>query len=59
MVMDYKEMWEKLKEEIIAKKVYHSSGEMQSLSEAIQGEAFCEEILKIISRIEDERKSAN
>jgi hypothetical protein len=52
--MDYKEMWEKLKKEVISLKAYHSSGELQSMGEAIQGEACCEEILKIMSQIEAE-----
>lgn len=52
--MDYKRMWEKLREQIKLKLEYHMEGEMQSIAESVRGEAECEEILKMMARIEAE-----
>ncbi len=56
--MDYKKMWEELKNQIVSKKSYHESGLMQSTFESIQKEACCKEILEMMSQIEDQEKSA-
>ncbi|MBQ9313643.1 MAG: hypothetical protein IJ220_01380 [Clostridia bacterium] len=54
--MDYQKMWEQLKDEIRTDLKFHSSGVMQSMSEAIEGEAKCTQILKYMSDIEETQK---
>lgn len=54
--MDYKEMWEELKNEITADLEYHKSGVMQSMSESIQGEIKCKELLNKMKKIEEKHQ---
>ena len=51
--MDYKIMWEELKKQINEDLEYHKSGAMQSISESIQGEIKCKEILNMMKKIEE------
>jgi hypothetical protein len=55
-IMDYKEMWEELKDEITADLEYHKSGVMQSISESIQGEIKCKELLNKMKKIEEKHQ---
>ena len=50
--MNYKRMWERLKKEIELKREGHIRGDMQSMAESFQGEANCDEILKMMKDIE-------
>lgn len=52
--MDYKEMWDKLKEEIEHQLESHKSGAMESMAESIQGELECREILSLMAQIEED-----
>lgn len=52
-ILKYKNMWNELKTSINSKLEYHESGEMQSISESIQGVVNCTEILKNITSIEE------
>lgn len=51
----YYDKWNELKDRVKADLEYHKSGEMQSMSEAVNGEAKCEEFLRYMEEIEDRR----
>jgi hypothetical protein len=51
--MDYKNMWEELKEKIEKDLEYHKSGFMQSIGEACHGQLKCEEVLRYMEEIEN------
>lgn len=50
----YETMWLDLKEMLIKKKAFHQTGEMQSISEAVQGVFVCDEILSYMTSLEKE-----
>lgn len=49
----YYDKWNELRKRVEADLEYHKSGEMQSMSEAVNGEAKCEEFLKYMEEIEN------
>lgn len=51
--MDYKNMWEELKEKIEKDLEYHKSGVMQSIGESVHGAVKCGEFLKYMEEIEN------
>lgn len=51
--MDYESMWNELKAEIKTDLRYYRSGSMQSISESVQGEIKCMEILSYMENIEE------
>ncbi len=51
--MDYQKMWEELKRKIEKDAEYHKSGVMQSMTESLQGEEKCKEILTLMAQIEE------
>lgn len=52
--MDYQKMWENLKQQIARDVTYHRMGAMQTMEEAVYGEAINKGILAIMARIEEE-----
>ena len=52
--MDYREMWEKLKQKLVSDAEYHRTGEMQSIAESCYGESKCKEILAFMAQIEED-----
>lgn len=52
----YEAMWKEFRESINADLKYHESGEMQSLSESIEGKSKCIELLE---RMDDMEKKYN
>ena len=54
--MDYQKMWKNLKEKINSDLEYHKLGEMQSMSESINGANKCQEILAYMTEIEEKEK---
>ncbi len=52
--MDYQKMWENLKQQIARDVDYHRMGVMQTMEEAIYGEAINKGILAIMARMEEE-----
>ena len=55
--MDYKKMWENLKKEIVEDLEYHKRGDMQSISESIQGEIKCNQFLDKMRKIEKRQQN--
>lgn len=51
-MLNYEKMWKELKDKVNSILEYHKSGIMQSTMEAIEGQANCEQILNIMSKIE-------
>ena len=52
----YKNMWEELKQSILADKEFYDKGVMCSLAEAIHGSSNCKEMLKTMEKIEQKYK---
>ena len=52
--MDYEAMWNKLRAKIERDLAYHQSGSMQSVGEAVHGEAKCKEVLRYMKEIEEQ-----
>lgn len=50
--MNYEAMWNELKAKIESDLKYHQSGIMQSIGEAVHGEAKCNELLNCMKEIE-------
>lgn len=50
--IDYKKMWETLKEQVKSDKEYYTEGYMCSMAESVHGEKVCEDILESMSNIE-------
>lgn len=54
--MDYKEMWETLRSNMEKRLAYHTSGEMQSILESVEGEKLCKEFLDMMDSIQKDHR---
>lgn len=53
--MDYKKMWNELKDQIVHDLQFHQSGAGQSIGESVYGQAKCTEVLEYMAKIEVEQ----
>lgn len=50
--MNYKKMWNELKEQVAHDLQFHQSGEGQSTGESVYGQVKCIEVLNYMSKLE-------